>query len=64
MPDPLSTKDNGHLWFLHGSASMADNDGRRQLPIMVRQAKKSQKPDWPFMELWGLHRRSIEADGV
>ncbi|ERF75031.1 hypothetical protein EPUS_06164 [Endocarpon pusillum Z07020] len=42
---------------------MSNSDGRRRLPIMVRAGRKSQKPYWPFMELWGLHRRPIVSDG-
>lgn len=52
------------LRCLNGSISMADNDGRRQLPIMVRNGRKSQKPVWPFMDLWGLYRKAIAADGM
>lgn len=50
--------------FLNGSVKMANSDGRRPLPIMVRPGRKSQKPFWPFMELWGLHRKAIESDGM
>jgi hypothetical protein len=56
--------ENETLHFLNGSVKMANNDGRRPLPIMVRPGRKSHKPYWPFMELWGLHRKVIESDGM
>jgi OTU-like cysteine protease len=64
MPASLTKTENIDLRFLNGSVDMAYQDGRRKLPIMVRQGRKSTKPSWPFMELWGLHRRPIEADGM
>jgi len=57
-------QENNDLDFLNGSVNMANNDGRRSLPIMVRPGRKSHKPYWPFMELWGLHRKAIESDGM
>lgn len=63
MPAPSSRKDHDDWAYPNGSVKMADRYGRRKLPIMVRQGRKSQKPSWPFMELWGLYRRRIAADG-
>lgn len=64
MPDPASTSNKDDSRLPNGRIKMADHYGRRKLPIMVRQGKKSQKPSWPFMELFGLYRRAIEADGA
>jgi hypothetical protein len=63
MPGSSGREDIEDREFLDGSGSMANNDGRKQLPIMVRPSKKTQKPVWPFMEVWGLHRKAIDADG-
>jgi OTU-like cysteine protease len=64
MPAPSSREDHDNCGCSDGSVKMADHYVRRKLPIMVRQGKKSQKLSWPFMELWGLYRREIAADGM
>jgi hypothetical protein len=64
MPDSSGREDSEDRKFLDGSSTMANNDGRKPLPIMVRPSKKTHKPIWPFMELWGLCRKAIDADGT
>lgn len=60
----LLEQENNPLLVLNGPVEMSNSHGRRRLPIMVRTGRKSQKPCWPFMELWGLHRRPIDSDGT
>jgi hypothetical protein len=64
MPDPPKERGDHNLLISNGFINMANNDGSRKLPIMVRQPRKSQNPVWPFMQAWGLYRKPIEADGM